>query len=261
MNRYLKVFFRAVGLELSKHMAYKANFFMKVFAVGLMDVVGPLVIMLIYSTTPGIPGWSFEQFILFQGTLTFIFGLGHMFMVMIPVNCIEQIRDGTFDKTITKPFKPLAYLTLTAIDIDGIGEVLVGLALVVWAYAKLQLGFGVNFLLYLALLLLAIMFEYSAHVFIAAMAFLFVKSWALFDVLFRLKMFGRYPTSIYGPALQLFLTFVFPIAISAFYPVQVLLNGIQGTKIWYVVIAVLGFFIVTKLLWGAAMKNYTSAGG
>lgn len=260
MNRYLKVWLRAIGLELSKHMAYKANFFTKVLAVMFMDIVGPLVVLLIYQTTAGIPGWSFEQFILFQGTLTLIFGIGHMFMVMIPVFCIEEVRNGTFDKILTKPFKPLTYLTLTSPDMDGVGEVIVGLGLIIWAFAQLQLGMNINFLFYLILLAVAVLFEYSAHVLIASMAFLAVKSWALFDILFRLKMFGRYPTSIYNPALQLFLTFIFPIAIAAFYPAEVLLRGISIGVLW-VVVAVGGFYIVVRLLWALAMKKYTSAGG
>ncbi|MBW3014784.1 ABC-2 family transporter protein [Candidatus Woesearchaeota archaeon] len=260
MNRYLKVWLRAIGLELSKHMAYKANFFLKVLAVMVMDVVGPLVVLLIYQSTPGIPGWTFPQFILFQGTLTLIFGIGHMFMVMIPVYCIEEVRDGTFDKVLTKPFKPLTYLTLTSADIDGVGEVIVGLGLIIWAFGALQPGFGINFLFYLLLLAVALLFEYAAHVLIASMAFLAVKSWALFDVLFRLKMFGRYPTSIYNPGLQLFLTFIFPIAIAAFYPAEVLLRGFNISMLW-VVGAVVVFFIVTKLLWALAMRRYTSAGG
>ncbi|MEA3430155.1 MAG: ABC-2 family transporter protein [Nanoarchaeota archaeon] len=260
MNKYLKVWFRAIGLELSRHMAYKANFIMKVLAVMIMDFVGPLVVLLIYQSTPGIPGWTFPQFILFQGTLTLIFGIGHMFMVMIPVQCIEEIRSGTFDKILTKPFKPLTYLTLTSVDIDGVGEVIVGLALIIWAFGALNLGFGVNFLFYLALLAVALLFEYSAHVLIASMAFIAVKSWALFDVLFRLKMFGRYPASIYNPGLQMFLTFIFPIAIAAFYPVEVLLKGMSISVLW-AVLAVVGFSIVTRLFWAYAMKKYTSAGG
>ena len=252
---------RAISLEISRHMAYKANFFIKIFAVMLMDIVGPLVILLIYNTTPGIPGWTFEQFILFQGTLTLIFGIGHVFFVMIPIQCIHHIRNGTFDMFLTKPYKPLTYLTLTSPRIDGIGEIIVGFGLIVWSFIKLQLGFGINFWFYIGFIILALMFEYSVHVLTAALSFLVVKSWALFDILWRLKMFGRYPTSIYSPALQMMLTFIFPIAIAAFYPVKVLLKGVQSMSMLWVIVPVLAFFAIVMLLWKKAMTNYTSAGG
>jgi ABC-2 type transport system permease protein len=226
-----------------------------------MDVLGPLVVFMIYESTPGIPGWTFHEFILFQGTLTFIFGLSHMLFTMIPVQCIDEIRNGTFDKILTKPFKPLTYLTLSSFDLDGVGEVLVGIALVIWAMLKLNLGIGVNFLFFIMMILLALVFEFSLNVLIASMAFVAVKSWALFDLLSSLQMFGTYPVTIYGPGLQFFLSFILPIAISSFYPSQVLLKGITSVNLTYILVSVAFFLFLSLFLWNIAIKKYTSAGG
>ena len=72
MSRLWKYWMKNLALELQKEMIYKLNFFLKVVGLVLADIVAPLITLLIYRSTPGIPGWTFEEFILFQGS--FILG-------------------------------------------------------------------------------------------------------------------------------------------------------------------------------------------
>ncbi len=262
MKREIKLFFKSWALEIASHMAYKANFITKLFALMLMDIVGPIVILLIYTNTAGIPGWSLEQFILFQGTMTFVFGFGHAFIIMIPVRVLEDVREGQFDRHLLQPFNTLKYFILSSPDVDGLAEMFVGLVLVSWAFAKLNLSiFSINFLIYVLILILAFMFQYAAIIFISALSFLFVKSWALFDILFTLENFARYPLTIYNSTLVFFLTFLFPIAVSAFYPVEALLRGMTLGNLLRIAFPVIISLILTVLFWNKAMKKYSSAGG
>ena len=119
MNKYLTLLKKNFAMELSSEMAYKANFFIKCLSLIIGDLVGPLVILLIYTTTSGIPGWSLYQFILFQGILTLVFGLGHALLIVMPFTVMEEVQEGTFDKILIKPFNPLLYLTFTSTDIEG----------------------------------------------------------------------------------------------------------------------------------------------
>jgi len=262
MKRYFKLFFKSWALEISSHMAYKANFLTKMLAIMLMDIVGPLVILLIYTNTAGIPGWSLAEFILFQGTLTLVFGFAHGLIVMMPVRVLEDVRNGHFDKHLVKPFNTLKYFLFSSADIDGFAEIFVGLILVSWAFFKLELTvFSVNFLIYLALIVVGIMFQYALFILIGALTFLFVKSWALFDILFTLEGFARYPLNVYNTGIAFFLTFVFPIAISAFYPVEALLRGLTVINMLKIVIPVLIALVVSVWAWNVAIKKYSSAGG
>lgn len=262
MKRHFKLFFKSWALDISSQMAYKANFVTKILSLMLMDIVGPLIILLIYTNTAGIPGWSFEEFILFQGTMTLVFGFGHAFIVMMPARVLEDVREGHFDKHLIKPFNTLTYFLFSSPDIDGFAEVFVGLALISWAFAKLGLSIlSLNFLVYLLLILVAFLFQYAVMITISALAFLFVKSWALFDILFTLSNFARYPLNIYSSGFVFFLTFLFPIAVSAFYPVEVLLRGLTFLNLVKVVLPVVAAFCISIWFWNRAMKKYSSAGG
>ncbi|MBT3304267.1 hypothetical protein HN592_04110 [Candidatus Woesearchaeota archaeon] len=262
MISLFKIIKRAMIMRISEDFAYKLNFFIKFFAVMLRDFIGPLVILLIYTTTAGIPGWSFYEFILFQGTLTLVFGFGYLFAVMIPVEVMHNVRTGTFDKFLLKPLNTLVYLTASSFEWAGLAQILVGIALIVFAFIKLNLTvLSSNFVLYLILIFFGFLFQYAVMILIAALTFLWVQSWALLDLFFKLTDFARYPSGIYGSSLQFFLTFLFPVAISAFFPVEVLLRGFNTILLLKIIVPVLAFFIVSLLLWNLAMRKYTSAGG
>ncbi|MBN1274878.1 ABC-2 family transporter protein [Candidatus Woesearchaeota archaeon] len=260
LKRYWRFWMKNLSLELQTEMMYKANLFFKMVSFIIADIISPLVALLIYTTTPGIPGWTFEQFILFQGSFILIFGLAHLFFTGFPAKVIEAVRDGSFDKYLVKPIRPLVQLTLSSWDIEGVAEVMTGLALVTWSMLKVGVA-PPSLLLYAALIALGCLFIYSMLVIIASMAFLVVKSWALYDIMFKLSDFGRYPLTIYEGGLRFFLTFVFPIGVVAFYPADALVQGMLANALFKVVLPVGTVFCAALLLWRQAMRKYTSAGG
>jgi len=260
MSRIWKYWMKNLALELQKEMIYKLNFFLKVVGLVLADIVAPLITLLIYRSTPGIPGWTFEEFILFQGSFILVFGLSHMLFMGFPARVIEAVRDGSFDKYMVKPINPLLQLTLMSWDIEGAAEALTGLGLVIWSMGKVGVALP-NVLLYIPLVLLGCLFIYSLMVMIAALAFLVVKSWALYDIFFKLSDFGRYPITIYEGGLRFILTFIFPIGVVAFYPAESVLVTQGWQLLTHVVIPIGGVFLLSLLLWRQAMRKYTSAGG
>lgn len=260
MNKYLRLWTRNFALELQSDMIYKLNFFIKLCSFVIADFVTPLVTILIYAATPGIPGWSLEEFILFQGSFILLFALARVFYLHLPQLVIKAIRDGSFDKYLVKPFNPLMQLTLSSWNIEGFAEVLAGLALIIWAGMQLSITLA-NVAWFAVIVILGNIFLYALMVIIAAVAFLVVQSFALYDIFFRLTDFGRYPLNIYAGVLKAFLVFVFPIGVVAFYPAQALLGLISWSEFPTIVIPVVVFFAFAMFLWNRAMKSYTSAGG
>lgn len=260
--KYMKVMLKSLAMEISSEMAYKWNFIIKLISLIFADIVAPLVVLLIYTHTSGIPGWNFEQFVLFQGTFTLVLGLNHFSQVLIPYKVMYEIREGTFDKYLIKPFKTLALLTITSWDLEGMAEVAVGIGLVSWAMLKLGMSvFSFNFLFYLFSILIAYVFLYCLMVLLASLGFLVIKSYALFDLFWKATDFARYPMDIYGPSLRLILTFIFPIAIASFYPATVLLKGVDLWMMARMIIPIVIIFTITMFAWSSAMKKYASAGG
>ncbi|MBT7903728.1 hypothetical protein HN587_07735 [Candidatus Woesearchaeota archaeon] len=261
-RRYLKIWKKSLALELSSDMAYKWNFIIKCIAMALVDLLGPLIAILIYNTSSGIPGWTFEEFIFFTGTFTLVFGLNHAFFVKFPIRVIENVRNGEFDQFLIKPFNPLLFLTFSAWDLDGFAEVAVGLFLIIWSGLKLSAVMtATGIFWYIVLILFGVLFHYSIMILISAISFLVVNSWGLFDLFWGASKFARYPLNIFGATTQFTMTFIFPMAISAHYPATAILHGVTALGLIKVILPVIGFFSFSLLLWNWAMKNYTSAGG
>lgn len=259
---YLRLFKKTFALELSSEMAYKTNFFIKSLALITADLIGPLVTLLIYSNSSGIPGWSFEEFLLFQGTFIFVIGLSHFLLILIPYHVIENVREGTFDKILIKPYNPLLYLSFTSVDLEGIAEVLAGLFLIVYSFIKLNLVlFSLNTILYIFLIVMGLIFLYAAFVLMSALAFLFVKSFGLFDLFFKIMDVARYPLNIYEGGMRFLFTFIIPIGIVSFYPASVLLKGLNIIILIEILVPIGLFLIFSMWMWNKAIKNYTSAGG
>lgn len=260
--RYLKLFCKSFALELSSELAYKINFFIKSLGLVVADFVSPVLAILIYNTTLGIPGWNLEQFILFQGTLILVTGLAHFLLIMMPYKIIEEIREGTFDKYLVKPYDTLLFFSFSSIDVEGLAEILAGLVLIVWSMIKLNLTiFSVNFLVYIFLIVLGFLFVYALMVLIASLSFLVIKAEALISLFFRVVDLARYPVQIYGFGFRFFLTFLVPVAVMSTYPASSLVFGIGWKSIVSATIPVIVFLFISVYLWKKAMQKYSSAGG
>lgn len=259
---YLRLFKKIFALEISTEMAYKTNFFIKSLALITADLIGPLITLLIYSNSSGIPGWSFEEFLLFQGTFIFVMGMSHFLLLMLPYHVIENVREGTFDKILIKPYNPLLYLSFSSIDLEGLAEVSAGLFLIVYSFIKLNLVlFSFNTVLYIFLMLLGFIFLYAAFVLMSSLAFLFVKSFGLFDLFFKIMDVARYPISIYEGGMRFLFTFIIPIGIVSFYPASALISDLSFMVITKVLMLVILFLAFSICMWNHAIKKYTSAGG
>ena len=262
MRKHFNLFKRSLGMEISTDLAYKANFLIRCFALVISDFIGPLIVLLIYNSSSGIPGWKFEEFILFQGTFIFVTGIAHTFLYMIPVHVIENVREGTFDKILIKPFNPLLYLTFSSIDLEGIAEIITGTFLIAWSMIKLDISiFSVNTVYYAMFLLLALLFLYSAMIIISALAFLVVRSFGLFELLFKFMDVARYPMNIYGFEMKLIFTFLIPLAVISFYPASALLGRFSILTFIEILVPVSIFFAISLFAWNLGIKKYTSAGG
>ncbi|MEM4263532.1 MAG: ABC-2 family transporter protein [Candidatus Woesearchaeota archaeon] len=262
MIKFIRILKKTIGMSVSREMAYKWNFYLKALACALSDFVGPLLTLLIYSASEGIPGWGFYEFLLFQGTLTLVFGLGHAFVMMMPYEIMQAVRMGEFDKYLVKPFNTLLYSLATSFDMEGLAEVAVGIIIVAFSMFKLGISiFSFNFLAFIVLIIAGFLVQAAAMTLVSALSFIVVNSDALVQLYFKISDFVRYPLNVYNFGIRFFLTFLFPLAISSFYPSIVLLQGATPKVMLTALLPITAFVIASLILWNKAMKNYTSAGG
>jgi ABC-2 type transport system permease protein len=258
--KFFRIWKRNLVLALQDEMAYKWGFFLLLVSLFLGDIIIPIVSMVIYTVSQGIPGWNLAEFVLFQGTLILVIGIWHTFFAGLLGRTISLVQEGTFDRVLLKPFPSLSFLTASSFDPDGLAEIVAGLAIVTWALFQLQL-FSIMLLPYLLIIILAALFEYSLTIIASALAFVFTKTWRLFDIISLVERFSRYPLDIYTASTKFVLTFLVPAAIASYYPASVLLGKQPLATIVIIIVPIAIFFIFSLWLWKKAIKKYSSAGG
>ncbi len=260
--KYLRLLLRAASIWIMRDFAYRSDFFIKLCSTLLADITMPLTTAFIYNATSGIPGWSFDELLLFQGTLIIVFGLVRMFTNNFTWWVLDAVNFGTFDQYLLKPYSAMLYIMALTVDHYGVGEVLAGMLIVGYSMAKLQIAvISLPFFLYVLLIIAGFLVLTSSLIIIASMAFIAVKSEALIYLHNKITDFARYPMNVYGAGVRFVITFLIPIAVSSFFPAEVLLRGFSAKTLAVAFIPAAVFLLCALLLWSVAMKKYTSAGG
>lgn len=260
--RLLKLWRGWTALDIASNLEYRFDFVLRTIAMVIFGMLGPLVATLIYSVSAGVPGWSYEQFLLITGTFTLVGGLDFLFFRSMGWKIVDQIRHGTYDKTLVKPVGALGFATATAFDFEGLPGTLVGMVIVGWSLIKMGWLFSLtNLTLYLIVVGLALLFKYALNVIVTSLSFLIVKSYTVLNIVDDILDIGRNPLTIYGQTGMLLFTFFLPVGLMAFYPASALLGKLSLVVIGELALVAFAFFGFSLLIWHFAIRKYASAGG
>ena len=262
MAQLWRIWLGSTKLELSNELSYRFNFILKTIAVLLTSIIVPIISLLIYTISSGIPGWSLEEFLLMNGTFLFVGGLAETFFNSMTWRTITTVWRGNYDIHLIRPVRPLVSASLETFNPDGVPTIFVGAAIITAALLKLNLAFNItNFLLYFLIIGLALVFMYAINVAIIALSFVFLKTWALANAFEDIMGLGKYPLTIYGSMGMLAFTLLFPVGLAAFYPAQAILGQLSMLMIGKLALVAFAFLGFSLLVWSLWIKKYTSAGG
>src|SRR5690606_26098350 len=133
-----------------------------------------------------------------------------------------DVTEGAFIKYYFRPLNMLFYYVSERFDLKGISQVVIGVAVLVTASARLDLERSViSVLLLIAVLIGAAPVQVGVRVTAASMAFWMTDSWPVLSFAWRLREFAPYPITIMSGFMRILLTYVLPVAFIAFYPASV----------------------------------------
>jgi ABC-2 type transport system permease protein len=163
---------------------------------------------------------------------------------------------------LLKPINPLFHLLAERFQPDAIGELIVGIVLIVYSTINLKMSFSFLDIILLMLMIICGSIIYtSIKLFFASLAFWIKNSQSILFVNYTLSDFSKYPISIYGKTIRLIITFVIPFAFTAYFPAAYFVNkesmyiAIGGT-----VLASILTFSIAYYTWCKGIRVYESAG-
>lgn len=251
-----------VTQELKRMMEYKGDFIIGIIGFLLVQASNLLFLRIIFSNIPNLMGWDYNQVIFIYGFSLIPKGLDHLFFDNLWAIGHFTVRKGDFDKYLTRPINTLFHVMVEKLQIDALGEFLMGIVLVCVVLPKLDIEWSVvRVLLTLVAIFFAVFIYTGIKTATAAIAFWTKRSGNITYMFYMVNDFAKYPVSIYNRLVRTIVTYVIPFAFTAFYPAYYFLTGenplfnIGMTVIISVVLMALGIFI-----WNKGIAAYESAG-
>lgn len=262
MLRYIHLYKIFLLQYLKSLMQSKLDFFMGLFSFFLNQVLGIVFLQLVFAQIPDLYGWSYEQLVFIYGFAQIPKGIDHFFTDYLWVFCRKTVREGAFDRYLLRPVNPLFQVLVERCQPDGIGEVIVGVVLVVYAGKKLHLSFSVvSFFVFLIAVFAGAVIYMAVKLFFASNAFFMKDCYNLLYTAYNISDFAKYPTEIYEKPVRFVVSFVLPFAFTAFIPAQYFMN--ERTLLLSVgaeCLAAAAAFSIAYLYFSFGIKMYESAG-
>ena len=119
-------------------MEYRASFILGAFSTIVWQGSSIAAVWVVMQKVPSLNGWNYDEVLLVYGLVTLAKSINHMFADNLWTLGRVYIRSGGFDRFLVRPIDPLFHLLADRFCQDGVGNFLVGAALVI--KASIDLG-------------------------------------------------------------------------------------------------------------------------
>ncbi len=261
MMRYLSLYWLFLKQRIKALMEYRANFIIGASSTIFLQASSILAIWVVMQKVPTLNGWNYDQILLVYGLITLAKSINHMFADNLWTLGRVYIRSGGFDRFLVRPINPLFHLLADRFCQDGVGNFLVGAALVVKSTLSLHIVWTWDKALMMVVTIIS-----GGLIFIAinlltcVSAFWIVDSVPVTRLIFDNHLFAQYPLTIYPKAIGILLTWVVPYGLTSFYPASYLLNRASGALAWLSPLAAVILLLIGYRFWVFGLRHYNSTG-
>jgi ABC-2 type transport system permease protein len=261
MTRYAGLYWHFLIQRFKTLLEYRANFIIGASSTIFLQASGLLTIWVVMRQVPSLNGWSLEEVLLIYGLVTLAKSINHMFADNLWTIGRVYIRTGGFDRFLVRPIDPLFHLLADRFCHDGIGNFLVGLALVIGAGAPLGIFADTLKVVYLVIAVLS-----GGAIFIALNLITCVSSFWLMDsvpvtrAVFDNHLFAQYPLTIYPRAVNILLTWLIPYGFTSFYPATYLLGRDTSLVVWLGPAVAALLLLAGYRFWRFGLRYYAGTG-
>jgi ABC-2 type transport system permease protein len=180
----------------------------------------------------------------------------------------QMVDEGRIDGYQLRPLSVLLQVLLWQFNVHAVGDLLAGVSALVVGMTLVHVHWTVAAVAFLVVSVIGgILLESAVQVALASLLLRSPSTRAIGSWMDEImSTFGNYPLSILPKAVQAMLTFVFPLAFVAYFPVLVLLGHAPTSGAMAVLercSPLVGplLFLVALRIWGRGVRNFQSAGG
>lgn len=262
MKRYLQLYRIFLAQYMKVQMQSKIDFVVGFFSFFLTQMLGIVFLYLVFEQIPDLNGWSFYQLVFIYGYAQIPRGIDHFFTNLLWIFTRKTVKEGLFDRYLLRPANLLFQILVEQCCPDGIGEFLIGIVLVVYATAHLNISITVvSIILFLVSVIFGALIYLSVKLMLATNTFFFMDAYQILFLGYNLSDFVKYPLEIYNKPIGFALSYIIPFGFTAFIPASYFLETgtLYGTIFVEIIVAVLAFLIAYRYFCYGC-NRYESAG-
>lgn len=262
----ISLFLHYARLRMKERMEYRAAFILGVFAQILGYGATYFVLWLTLQKFDNIGGWNWPEIALLYSLNVLTYALGAAYTYTPMTDLEKLVQQGTFDPILIRPHSPFLTLTAQMFNVGYLAHILLSGVILAWSVAQLGIEWTLLKGAFLILSVIGGAFLHAALLtFIGSISLIIVRADVLFRFNYSMQDFISYPLSIFGPAIQILLTTIVPLAFINFLPAALILG--KGTGVIPREIALITPIVGPILMWLAyrafqfCTNRYQGAGG
>ncbi len=219
----MRCFVRLQTMNVKSRAAYAVDTWMEMVLFALAQGAGLAFLWVVFTKIHAVGGWTLAE-------VAFLYGLLLLSMALYRLgfqgvrDTSMMILDGSFDQMLTKPRSVLLLLSCRRANVNGFGDLLMGLAFVLFAAAELDYTWTLGRIFQLLLVIVAGNAIMTAVMMAqAATCFWLVRFTVLHELIIALRHYCLYPLTIYGVVIRILLSSLVPLAFCSYYPAAAML--------------------------------------
>ncbi len=260
MRRYLRMFQVQLRISIAAAMAYRANFLVEGILSIAYSALTLLPLFVVYGARASFNGWDLSSALVVMAYFAALQALLGGVVSPSMRDLVERVRNGSFDYVLLKPLDAQAVVSASRCRPWSIFDLLAPVAMLVYAFghrgyppSRGDLALGI------ALLVTGALAMYSLWIACAALVFWVGRLDNLLYLLGATFDTAKWPVAVFPGAWRIIFTFVIPVALMTTFPAMALLGSLHPHQTIGTVCGAAALFIVSRLIWRAAIRSYTSA--
>ncbi|MEK4004978.1 ABC transporter permease [Paenibacillus sp. FSL H3-0333] len=260
---YIKIYFLLISKFIKARMAYRADFIISLLGIFIENTLGLLFYSVVFMRISYIGDWSYDDLLFIYGFLVtassfFYIFFGNMF------NLKSYVVTGEFTKFYYRPINMFFSFVAESIDIKPIFQFLIGIYLLLISSNALDIAWDLQAVLLLSFLIISSgIIIISIMTICASLGFWVRDPSIIMDFMLKIKDYSKYPLTIYGKFMRIFLTFIIPLGFMSFYPSLLFLRSTVLQYIWVIplqLIVTVIFFLLAVMIFHKGTKFYDGVG-
>ncbi|MCL2371881.1 MAG: ABC-2 family transporter protein [Defluviitaleaceae bacterium] len=257
MNLYAKYF----SMHIKSQMQYKVSFFFTTLGQFLVSFAMFLSISFLFARFDSVGGFTYEEVLICFAVMLMAFSLGEFFgrgFDLFP----RLLGDGGFDRALVRPRNVIFQVLASQMNFTRLGRLLQAAIVLVYALPRSGVVWTLDNIFTLSLMIIcgSIVF-FGLFVMYASIAFFTVQGLEAMNLLTNGgQEHGRLPFGVYGDGVLKFLTFVVPLALVQYYPLQYLVGRTNNFLYALLPLLATAFLLPCYVLFRVGLRFYKSTG-